>query len=424
MYGKIKPIFVGACLLALCTIAAAQETLKIYVKTNLQSIRTVNPADTSFSDLEAFGNAVGDKRVVMLGEQDHGDAPAFLAKTRLIKYLHEKKGFRVIAFESDFFGLTEGQRELGRDTVGLKRYLNNIFPIWTKADACIDLFQNYIPASQGTPAPLIVSGFDNQFHSSFSRRHARHWLDSVLRTEKLKLPGMDEIRPLLLNWTDSLMKNYGRKFGTVAAYDTASLYFERVLSHYETKYGRDYTWHVLSSMQTFNLQTKEHYNGSFNAINVRDAQMALNLHWLVNEKYKNEKIIVWAHNFHIMSNSWDAMGHNAGKHRSMGELYWNMPGNAVQSYVLGFTSYSGRAGRITIPKTYKVKQPKRNGFERWVGKKQPFAFIDFAAYDKVNAQPAFFKMKGKGHVTALAQWTRCFNGIFYIRDMYACRKVD
>jgi erythromycin esterase-like protein len=41
----------------------------------------------------------------LLGEQNHGDAPALFAKTKLVKYLHEKHGFNILAFESDFYGL-------------------------------------------------------------------------------------------------------------------------------------------------------------------------------------------------------------------------------------------------------------------------------------------------------------------------------
>jgi erythromycin esterase-like protein len=75
-----------------------QDLIRDYVKSNTVRLSSINPDSIDYSDLAPIGRAIGDARVVMLGEQDHGDAPTFLAKARLIKYLHEKKGFNVLAF--------------------------------------------------------------------------------------------------------------------------------------------------------------------------------------------------------------------------------------------------------------------------------------------------------------------------------------
>lgn len=80
-------------LLALhCTIPAkAQNDIKKYIQENTIPIKSIDPNSTDYSDLEAIRNAIGNSKIVMLGEQDHGDAAAFLAKTRLIKYRVKKK---------------------------------------------------------------------------------------------------------------------------------------------------------------------------------------------------------------------------------------------------------------------------------------------------------------------------------------------
>jgi len=176
-------------LLFCCTdIVKAQEIIKNYVKENTIQIKSIEPDSTNYSDLEAIGNAIGDSKIVMLGEQDHGDAPTFLAKTRLIKYLHEKKGFDVLAFESDFFGLNFGWDALGKNPENVSKYIRqNIFPIWTGCNTCHELFNHYIPQSYQTSNPIIVSGFDNQMMLNYSFQFLTSKLDSVCRSANLPI---------------------------------------------------------------------------------------------------------------------------------------------------------------------------------------------------------------------------------------------
>lgn len=86
-------------------LVSGQEKIKKYVRENAVPLSSIDPDSLNYSDLQEIGKAIGEARVVMLGEQDHGDGPGYHAKTRLIKYLHEKKGFNVVAFEADFFNI-------------------------------------------------------------------------------------------------------------------------------------------------------------------------------------------------------------------------------------------------------------------------------------------------------------------------------
>lgn len=50
-------------------------------------------------DLGALDEAIGDSRVVLLGEQSHGDGAAFVAKTQIVEHLHRNLGFDVLAID-------------------------------------------------------------------------------------------------------------------------------------------------------------------------------------------------------------------------------------------------------------------------------------------------------------------------------------
>lgn len=74
-----------------------------WLKGNASPIRTVNPADEDWTDLEPIGRAIGDAHTVMLGEGSHGDGTTFVFKSGLIRFLHQQHGFNVIVWEAPFY---------------------------------------------------------------------------------------------------------------------------------------------------------------------------------------------------------------------------------------------------------------------------------------------------------------------------------
>ena len=400
-----------------CTLNAFSQPVKEYVTKNFSRIASIS--DTNYSGFEALDKAIGDKRVVMLGEQDHGDATAFVAKTKIVKYLHEKKGFNILAFESDFFSLTEGQREINNDTANLRRYLQgNIFPIWTACDGCRELFYEYLPATLSTANPVIVTGFDSQLHGNYAKRNYHFYLDSALNT----LNGIGYLKEKIANHSDSLRKYYGRPLPDTKQYDSANSWLQQAIELWQQQKGKDYTWRLLNSLKGFNQQAadqKKEYNEQNKA---RDEQMAANLDWLVNEKYKDEKIIVWAASGHIIKNVNAIMKDHF---KSMGTLFCAMPGNEAQTYVMGFTSATGTTGRLAGGfKPYDLRRPDKDSFEKWL-ESADYGFVDLSAYQNNTTNPEAFKLKGINHFwNGKLQWSRSYDGIFYIKEMHPCKPVN
>ena len=404
--------------------AIAQKQIEDYVRKNVVPIANISPDSDQFSDLTPIGNAIGNAKVVMLGEQDHGDAPTFLAKTRLIKYLHEAKGFNVLAFEEDFFSLNEDWHAVENGDMDIKDFIaSNKGSVWGRCDACANLFNVYIPATQTTKYPLKITGFDD----IMSTLYLLPRLDSVIHELGLPISKREDyekiIFPLLNAWyrytKDGLNSKLVNKYLTDIK--------EQMLG--KLKPG-DFWVRVVENFIQLNYQF---YNSGkdywLHKMNARDTMMAVNLTWLNKIKYPKEKIIVWAHNYHVSKYAGHYTDAFLNVERTMGTIFTKDSAVLRQTYVLGFTSYQGTAGRVNT-KIYKIRKLKANSLENWIDNSYSYAYVDFKLFQAIHGNETIpFYMAGstKGnryHDSQLAEWTKIYDGIFFIRDMYPCKKTE
>jgi erythromycin esterase-like protein len=165
---------------------------------------------------------------------------------------------------------------------------------------------------------------------------------------------------------------------------------------------------------------------------VRDKAMANNLKFLVDKKYKGEKVIVWAANTHVMKYT-DQLKSKAKFFDKV--IFENMGTNFVKdslsaagTYVLGFASYRGEAGRLGTNQ-FSVEAPHKNGLENWMPGSAAYGFVDFKSYNSKFSSPTIpFFMKSPAHYTIPTKvvkvpWNLVYDGIFFIRDMYAAKEV-
>jgi erythromycin esterase len=422
----MKLLSIAGCLL-LGAPAFAQD-VRSYVAANTVPIATLDATSDDYADLAAVGQAIGDARVVMLGEQDHGDGPTFQAKTRLIKYLHERKGFTVLAFESDFYGLTAGWDQLAKQPDSIRHFLRqNIYSLWTNSADCRYLFQHYIPNSFQTSSPLQVTGFDSQLYATYSRTHLKQNLDSYLVSQGVnrKFPSPAAYQTFL-----EAVQGLLDKQATPEAYRSAmrkplddglQLISQALLAARDTS-----AWpRVIASLQAYIVRSYP--------LLARDKAMADNLKFLVTRQHPGAKVIVWAANAHTMRYTDQQPGKGRAfdlviRHK-MGAYFVQDPQWARQTYVLGFASYQGTAGRLgTAP--YPVALPEKDGLETWIPAQIAYGFLDFTAYNKqFNSPTTPFSMKSPGHDLPPAHispvaWNLAYDGLFFIRDMKATTKIE
>lgn len=406
------------CFLCLVNAATGQEVVKKFVLENTVQVLSISPDSTDYRDLEVIGNSIGDAKIVMLGEGDHGDATTFLVKSRLIKYLHEKKGFTVLAFESDFFGLNNGWANVTRSNIDTF-LVKNIYPLWTYCPTCKDLFFNYIPNSLSSPSPLIITGFDCQMRVAPMVKA----LDSVIR--KLDLPLAQssayttEVLPMLNNWSLHI--------GDTALNKKFTGYLRQIKEQLLKKLpGNDFWVLLINNLESSNKMytSKKQY---WTEVNTRDRQMAENLKWLNEVKYPNEKIIVWAANYHVSKYSGHYPQDFMNRAQTMG-THFTQGDMERKTYILGFASYEGYSGRTFGGKLHKLDKPRNNSFENWIPRSYEYAFVDFAKFNSIHPghKEPFYMTGGistsSTDRSSSAQWNRVFDGVFFIRTMEPCKK--
>jgi len=265
---------------------------------------------TTFADLQDLHLAIGDRRLVQLGESSHGAKEFSQIKVRLIKFLHQQMGFEVIAFESGFFEAENAMANIGSMTP-LEMMKGTIFSVWHTAGV-EELFR-YLQATQATSRPLRIAGFDNQISSIIGSQMRATVFYDVLATEDEALA--NQVRQLEEAWraVDFSLTHLEENS---AAFEQAYL---AVLELAETWLEDETVPPTSESVQNALLlkgaalsllalaEMAPLLENAVAASVVRDRAMAENVAFLIEERFPQKKVALWAHNAHIIHNSEDIL---------------------------------------------------------------------------------------------------------------------
>jgi erythromycin esterase-like protein len=159
----------------------------------------------------------------------------------------------------------------------------------------------------------------------------------------------------------------------------------------------------------------------------RDAIMAKNLLWLAREAFPGKKIVVWAHNYHIMNELYTASDDAAFERFAeipvagpMGRyVKWEL-GGAL--YSLGFTCGEGSHGTTrTLPEP--IAAPAADSIEgRLLSTGTETRFIDFRSLQPDDRLRGFEVAHFYFHEAAKTRWPRVFDGMVFQRTMRPATK--
>jgi len=163
--------------------------------------------------------------------------------------------------------------------------------------------------------------------------------------------------------------------------------------------------------------------------NTRDQRMAENLAWLVNERYKDRKIIAWMATMHAVHDVQRITGPN-GEHIydglvNCGTAAFGKLGATM--YTIGFTAADGKAGNVWARAPFPLPPPKTGSLEDLcMQSDKPFLFIDFRSLpaDHWLRRPLVSRPLGYGEMLATEGWPKQIDAMFYIRTMFPSTKED
>ncbi|MEM8897576.1 MAG: erythromycin esterase family protein [Bacteroidota bacterium] len=381
-----------------------------------------------YSDLQFLKPLLENKRIVQLGESGHGVRQYNQAKTRLIKFLHEEMGYNVLAFESGMYECFFTQKNLVKNSSSRELMRNSIFAVWS-TDEVEELF-TYIAETQTTDRPIILAGFDVQFSSvSGSEERGTFFYDLIV--------GIDSAYAKSIQLLDN---NYRQKnFGNYdALLKDINVNRERLITRY-TKLAEYLTVNQAEIIQKYSgdpievslgiqlansiiYHINRHYWASegdnIKPINARDEGMARNVSFLVNTFYPEEKMIIWAHNFHIRHANSQIPSQNASNHIVMGE--WVHEEFSDELYTIGFYAYTGRMAHNNR-EIYSLNEPGLGSLESIMYRtRRKYAFLDLENQSPEKGNGWIFRLTeakswGKNRLKMILHDN--YDGIFFIHTV-------
>lgn len=271
-------------------------------------------------------------RLIWLGECSHGINELSVLKTEMIEYFHEKHGFNVVVFESSYASCNIINM-LKNYTSPFEMLIYSLIGAW-RTEALVQLM-SYIKSEE-----LKIAGIDPNISGSRINKNMYNIIigDIEVSDELVKLDSIymfGYMRPRSEFYNDStapindtimlyLIKNYliegysqiKNKLIQIKQFDLARSIDSRIHGMTITNFdkSKDFSYFVTS--------------------NRRDSLMAENLSYICDSLYPNEKIIIWAHNYHVAKIPYDT--------KKQFSIYKYLSEKMIsESYVLGLFASSG-----------------------------------------------------------------------------------
>jgi erythromycin esterase len=393
---------------------SSEDPRVAWLRENVLPIRSIDPDDEDFKDLEPLRKALDGVRLVLLGEADHQSGSDFLAKTRLVKFLHRELGFDVLVFESPMYDMMVAWDSL-RTGMPPGEALWLGAGTWAGASQMQPLVA-YLGEHARGERPLEIAGFDHQ-HQVASTFYFADDLARFLSVRGVGGPLVDRESPEhgVLQGLSQVHYRYGlalrpdvsTRRAFLAAIEEALV----AVSVMPDERARQWA-QILRNLACHTRFVLGHPDiGSCK----REQQMAENLLWLANERYSDRKIIAWLATMHaarapeplsfLRDQPWAAP-----YFPSMGQRIGEVFGS--KSYVIGITSY--RSDNAGILADQDLPLPEFE--ELMAAARFDYGLLDFRrATVEGSWAGGEFLARPIAHTSGAAVWSDLLDALLFVR---------
>ncbi len=366
----------------------------------------------TFEKLDFFKTEMKNVKVVALGEPSHMSGNTIVAKTKMVKYLHEQCGFDTLAFESPMYEMSVLNDMLRQGTLTAKEFFNNISGVWNINE--MDELFNYIIETQKTNRPLTCVGFDSNCFRDKGIGDIEG--DFTAFAKKLISNSNLILDSTFYNTVHHVVVN-AYSFKKVDVVDTLILYdkFKGIRNLIKnTKLNKDYYafWgQIINNLQAI---YRTNYQSSS-----RDFQMAQNV--LFYQQKHNSKLILWAATYHISNDLTSIKYYNNPKinEKVMGTYLKNTLGS--QYYAIAFVPFQGKAGADGALGLMKRKiTTKKNSIEKYIARitDRDYAFVSLRNEEvqKLIEEKGLTQANMFGASTRKMKIYEVVDGLFYLKN--------
>lgn len=298
---KTLTSLIGLMLITLSSHSQKQDKVTAALNSLAEPLVTTNP-DSSMADLQFLKKAIGDRKIVAMGEATHGTREFFEMKDRTFRYLVQEMGFRVFAIEAslpecravnDYVMYGKGEIQSVIDTM--------YFWTWNTHEVknLINWMKEYNVGKENADKVRFV-GFDMQhthrlaqdlikFMKSYypedhrfdvlldSLNHPGYFPPMADSLVTIKYAMAPQLKELVLNSKERIIEKEGNEAYVALKQDVV----------------------VLAQHYLFELEASPIKKFRFGHGGVRDSSMAENVKLWLEDLPANTKMFVWAHNGHV-----------------------------------------------------------------------------------------------------------------------------